>query len=151
MVGRGQWQAEATRGGCRLLVACGVRIARSKEAGDDPVTQLEGFAKSHLRVALESPDASRIAKLELRNLSRENHAEVVSLIAQYDAALTQIIEHGAKNKLFAVPEPGLAARGVLALLDGVADWALGDGIPRERVERISWNMVRRAVGAKGFQ
>ena len=47
-----------------------------------------------------------------------------------------------------VPDANLAAKAVLAMLTGVSGWYRDGGrLSRERVERIYWNMVRRAVGA----
>lgn len=120
-------------------------------ASGDPVAQLESFSKYHLGVIIDAPAASVIARMELRNLAPPQHAEVTALIAQYESALVAIVEAGAEAKLFAVPDAHLAARGVLAMLDGIGDWAQSATLAPERIERISWNMVRRAVGAKGFQ
>lgn len=125
--------------------------AHPSRTDPDPVAAVEAFAKYHLGCLLEAPDASRILRLELRNLSNANRTVVAEKRARYDSALVALLEKGSAAKLFAVPDADLAARAVFALLDGVADWAADSGMAPDRVARISWNMVRRAIGAKGFQ
>ena len=118
---------------------------------EDPVDQLQAFAAYHLKANAAAPEASQIARMELRNLDAANHAQISAALAEYEAQLAAILEAGAASKAFAVPHAGLAARAVLGLLDGIAEWRRIGDMPDERIERISWNMVRRAVGAKGFQ
>ncbi|MEL7115602.1 MAG: TetR/AcrR family transcriptional regulator [Pseudomonadota bacterium] len=119
---------------------------------DDPVERLEQFSRFHLRFLIKRPAASRLVEMELRNLSEQNRREVDALIARYQSILVAILEEGAATKTFTVPNTQLGAKGVLGLLTGVAAWAREtEGMPARRVARISWNMVRRCVGAKGYQ
>lgn len=119
---------------------------------DGHVEWLESFTRFHLGQLRAAPEASALLRLELRNLAAEPLAEVEEINAVYEAQLISTLSEGGKVKVFAVPEPRLAAVAVLHLLDGVASYGASDtAIEPERAERIAWNMVRRAVGAKGFQ
>ena len=110
--------------------------------------QLEAFSKFHIRFHLERPDAVFIAYMELRNLEAENFAVIGALRKQYEDALETILKAGADAKVFTIPDTKLATMAVIAMLTGVNTWYREDGrLSRERVERIYWNMIRRAVGA----
>jgi len=121
------------------------------EAPDTPFERLEAYAQFHLGYLLRFQEVSRLVEMEQRNLTPENLEKVQALQAVFEGDLSQALSSGADAKIFAVPEPELAAKGVLAMIRGVAEWAEASDLPTERVQRIAWNMVRRAVGAKGFQ
>lgn len=110
--------------------------------------RLQVFTLFHLRFHLERPDAVFIAYMELRNLSPQNFEVIEGLRHRYESQLHAILEAGAGNEEFRVPDTKLAAMAIIAMLTGVNTWYREDGrLSRERVERIYWNMVRRAVGA----
>ena len=114
----------------------------------EPLRQLEAFSRFHIRFHLERPDAVFIAYMELRNLEAENFAVIGALRKQYEDALETILKAGADAKVFTIPDTKLATMAVIAMLTGVNTWYREDGrLSRERVERIYWNMIRRAVGA----
>jgi AcrR family transcriptional regulator len=110
--------------------------------------RLQAFSMFHLRFHLERPDAVFIAYMELRNLTAENFAVIEALRHRYERQLEAILEDGHEHEEFRVPDTKLAAMAIIAMLTGVSTWYREDGrLSRERVERIYWNMVRRAVGA----
>jgi len=114
----------------------------------DPLAQLEAFCRFHIRFHLDRPEAVFIAYMELRNLDPENFKIIEGLRAQYEDALEAILVAGARQGLFTLPDTKLAAMAVIAMLTGVNTWYREGGrLSRDRVERIYWNMVRRAVGA----
>ena len=114
----------------------------------EPLRQLEAFSRFHIRFHLERPDAVFIAYMELRNLEAENFAVIGALRKQYEDALETILKAGADAKVFTIPDTKLATMAVIAMLTGVNTWYREGGrLSRERVERIYWNMIRRAVGA----
>lgn len=117
----------------------------------DPTQRLQAFTQFHLRFHIDALQTSELARLELRNLAPENRAQVDALRAVYRDALAQILQEGAHQKMFAIPEVGLATSAVLGLLSEAVLWASASDLPHDRVARIVWNMVRRAVGARGFQ
>jgi AcrR family transcriptional regulator len=118
------------------------------DKGSTPQERLQAFSLFHLRFHLDRPDAVFIAYMELRNLTPENFAVIEALRQRYEGHLEQILENGHDNEEFRVPDTKLAAMAIIAMLTGVNTWYREGGrLSRERVERIYWNMVRRAVGA----
>ncbi len=116
--------------------------------GDDPAEQLEAFSRFHIRFHLERPDAVFVANMELRNLEPENFVAIEDLRKRYEGVLVAILERGALHRDFTLPDSRLAAMAIIAMLSGVNTWYREGGrLSRERVERIYWNMIRRAVGA----
>ncbi len=116
--------------------------------GDDPAEQLEAFSRFHIRFHLERPDAVFVANMELRNLEPENFVAIEDLRKRYEGVLIAILERGALHRDFTLPDSRLAAMAIIAMLSGVNTWYREGGrLSRERVERIYWNMIRRAVGA----
>jgi AcrR family transcriptional regulator len=110
--------------------------------------QLENFCRFHIRYHLERPESVFIAYMELRNLEPDNFAVIEGLRRQYEAQLERILEAGHAAGDFRVPDNRLATMAIIAMLTGVNTWYQEGGrLTRERVARIYWNMVRRAVGA----
>ncbi|MDJ0630028.1 MAG: TetR/AcrR family transcriptional regulator [Rhodobacter sp.] len=116
--------------------------------GEGPLARLEAFARFHIRFHLDRPDAVFIAYMELRNLEPENFASIEALRKAYEDELETILRDGAASGLMRVPDTKLATLALIAMLTGVGTWYREGGrLSRDRVERIYWNMVRRAVGA----
>ena len=123
------WEAEAATGG--------------------PVERLEAFARFHIRFHLARPDAVHLAYMELRNLEPDNFAAIETLRRQYESVLESILSQGAEDGVFKVPDLRLATMALIAMLTGVNTWYREGGrLSLDRVERIYWNMIRRAVGAR---
>ena len=116
--------------------------------GSSPAERLESFVRFHIRFHLARQDEVFLAYMELRNLEPENFAAIERLRRAYEAELERIIADGQKDGGFQVPDTRLAAMALIAMLNGVTTWYREGGrLSRERVERIYWNMVRRAVKA----
>ncbi|MHC0054909.1 TetR family transcriptional regulator [Actibacterium sp. D379-3] len=116
--------------------------------GATPVDRLAAFTRFHITFHLDRPDAVLIVQMEQRNLTPENAAAVGALRTAYEAQLETILRDGKTAGDFTLPDTRLAALGVLALLTGVTTGYREEGrVPRDRVVRIYWNMVRKAVGA----
>lgn len=116
--------------------------------GDEPLEQLEAFSRFHIRFHLDRADAVFVANMELRNLEPENFVAIEDLRKRYEAALVKILDQGALVRDFTLPDGKLAAMAIIAMLTGVNTWYREGGrLSRERIERIYWNMIRRAVGA----
>jgi len=116
--------------------------------GDAPLARLEAFTRFHIRFHLERPDAVFIAYMELRNLTPANFEAIEALRKRYETALEDILRAGKSAGVFTLPDTKLAALAVIAMLTGVTTWYRDDGrLSRDRVERIYWHMVRKAVGA----
>ena len=57
-----------------------------------------------------------------------------------------VLVEGQEKGVFQIPDTRLATMAVIAMLNGVNTWYREGGrLSQERVERIYWNMVRRAV------
>lgn len=114
----------------------------------DPLGRLQAFTLFHIRYHLDRPDAVFISYMELRNLDPGNYEIIAGLRGAYEDALEDILRQGGEAGEFRVPDVSLAAKAVIAMLNGVNTWYREGGrLSRDRVERIYWNMVRRAVGA----
>jgi len=121
---------------------------KAEPKGGSLLEQLEVFARFHIRFHIDRRDAVFIANMELRNLEAENFKIIEGLRAEYEDALEAILKAGAVAKHFTIPDTKLATMAVIAMLTGVNSWYKEGGrLSRDRVERIYWNMVRRAVGA----
>ena len=121
---------------------------QAEPKGDSAGAQLEAFSRFHIRFHLDRPEEVFIAYMELRNLEPANFEAIGVLRGQYEDALEDILKAGARSGEFTVPDTKLATMAVIAMLTGVNTWYREGGrLTRERVERIYWNMVRRAVGA----
>lgn len=115
--------------------------------GDEPLAQLEAFSRFHIRFHLDRPDAVFVANMELRNLEPENFVAIEDMRKSYEGALIEILDQGALVRDFTLPDAKLAAMAIIAMLTGVNTWYREGGrLSRARVERIYWNMIRRAVG-----
>ncbi len=122
----------------------------AEEKDKDPVKRLEQFARFHIRFNQARVDAIFTSYMELRNLDAENFKVIEKMRKTYEDELEAILIEGADAKKFSVPDTKLATMAVIAMLNGVNTWFREGGrLSLDRVERIYWNMVRRAVGAKG--
>lgn len=116
--------------------------------GDGPLDALESFTRFHIRFHLARPNAVFIAYMELRNLEPANFAVIEALRKRYETVLEDILRAGNEAGDFTLPDTKLATLAVIAMLNGVNTWYRDDGrLSRDRVERIYWTMVRKAVGA----
>lgn len=116
--------------------------------GQGPLAVLEAFTRHHIQFHLGRPDAVFIAYMELRNLTPENFEQVEKLRKAYENVLEGILRDGKEENVFTLPDTKLATMALIAMLTGVTTWYRDDGrLSRDRVERIYWNMVRKAVGA----
>jgi AcrR family transcriptional regulator len=114
----------------------------------DPLEQLEGFVRHHIRFHLDRSELVFIAYMELRNLSPENFAVIESLRRDYENRLESILRAGQQTGDFAVPDTKLATMALIAMLTGVTTWYREGGrLARAEVEEIYWDMVRKAVAA----
>lgn len=113
----------------------------------DPVAALERFTRFHIRFHARRPDEVFIAYMELRNLSPENFTEIEMLRRRYEDELESILRAGLAAGVFAVPDTKVATMAVIAMLTGVNTWFREGGrLSLDEVERIYWDMVRKAVG-----
>jgi AcrR family transcriptional regulator len=114
----------------------------------DALTQLEAFARFHIRYHLPRPDQVFVSYMELRNLSEENFTAVEAMRRQYEDALEEILCAGVAEGVFAIPDPRVTTMALIAMLTGISNWYRAGGrLETETIEAIYWDMVRRAVTA----
>ena len=126
-----------------------LRTARAKaDNAGTPTERLEAFTRFHIRFHSERPEEVFIAYMELRNLTPENFAVIETLRRQYEDDLEAILSDGVETGDFAVPDTKIATLAVIAMLTGVNTWFREGGrLSLDEVERIYWDMVRKAVAA----
>ena len=111
-----------------------------------PGERLEWIVRFHIGYNLSHKDGVFINYMELRNLEPENHKVISKLRRRYEDAVEAVLVEGQEQGVFQIPDTRLATMAVIAMLNGVNTWYREGGrLSQERVERIYWNMVRRAV------
>lgn len=115
---------------------------------EGPLERLEAFVRFHLRFNLGRPEAVAVVQLERRALNPENRAAIEALAARHMLVLENILDAGHTATVFRLPDTRVASLAVMAMLSGAVLGFREDGrLSRGRVERIYWNLIRRAVGA----
>lgn len=122
---------------------------QSVPRGETPRSELESFARHHIRYHLTRPDALFIAYMELRSLTPENFARVEAERRRYETLLEDILKRGVAAGDFAPLDTKLTTMALLAMLTGVNTWYREGGrLDQEAVETHYWTMIKRAVLAK---
>ena len=123
--------------------------ARAEEPQEGcALARLEAFTRLHIRFHSARPEEVFIAYMELRNLTPENFAIIEGWRRQYEDELEGILRDGQAEGVFDVPDTKIATLAVIAMLTGVNTWFREGGrLSLDEVERIYWNMVRKAVAA----
>ncbi|MBN9673982.1 TetR/AcrR family transcriptional regulator [Roseibium aggregatum] len=107
---------------------------------------LERFVRFHIRYHLQRADEVFIAYMELRNLDPENFAAVEAQRNRYEAILTSILEEGSTAGRYAVDNPRVATRAIIAMLTGLPTWYREGGrLTGDEIETLYLTMVRKAV------
>lgn len=123
--------------------------ARAKQPlAGTALERLEAFTRFHIRFHSARPDEVFIAYMELRNLTPENFAVIEGLRRQYEDDLEAILRDGQAEGSFAMPDTKIATLAVIAMLTGVNTWFREGGrLSLDEVEKVYWDMVRKAVSA----
>jgi len=107
---------------------------------------LERFVRFHIRYHLEKTDEVFISYMELRNLEPDNFDVVEIERRRYEAVLTGILEQGASSGRYAVSEPKVATRAIIAMLTGIPSWFRDGGrLSRQEIEALYLELARKAV------
>ena len=126
-----------------LLAAHDARPVRNR-----PLPALRDFTRFHIEFHARRPDEVFIAYMELRNLTPENFAVIEELRRAYERRLEEILRKGVARGVFALPDTRIAARALIAMLNGVNTWFReGGALSLGEVEEIYWDMVRKSVSA----
>ena len=113
----------------------------------EPFAALRDFTRFHINFHTERPEEVFIAYMELRNLSDENFEVIEKLRRAYEGRLVDILKRGVDEGVFTIADTRVAAMALIAMLNGVNTWFREGGrLSLNEVERIYWDMVRKAVG-----
>ncbi|KZM50658.1 TetR family transcriptional regulator [Labrenzia sp. OB1] len=118
------------------------------ETSDLPreMDRLERFVRFHIRYHLEKADEVFISYMELRNLEPGNFRIIETERRRYEALLTDILENGRAAGLYAVEDPKVTTRAIIAMLTGIPAWYRAGGRLTERdIEELYLDLVRKAV------
>lgn len=107
---------------------------------------LERFVRFHIRYHLEKADEVFISYMELRNLEPENFDVVEAERRRYEAILTEILLEGAAAGRYAVAEPKVATRAIIAMLTGIPSWYRAGGrLSKQDIEELYLELARKAA------
>jgi AcrR family transcriptional regulator len=107
---------------------------------------LEQFVRFHIRYHLERTDEVFISYMELRNLEPDNFAAVEAERRHYETILTGILDKGTAAGRYAVENPKVATRAIIAMLTGIPTWYREGGpLSEQEIEDLYLTMVRKAV------
>jgi len=107
---------------------------------------LERFVRFHIRYHLEKADEVFISYMELRNLEPANFDVVEAERRRYEAILTTILQKGAASERYAVTDPRVTTRAIIAMLTGIPSWYRAGGrLSKQDIEELYLELARRAV------
>lgn len=123
-------------------------LGRAVPVQDTPPRRLAAFARFHVGYHLDEPQDVFVAYMELRSLTPENRAALGRLRDRYERALRRILEEGSASGDFAIADPGLEARALIAMMTGVTVWFRdGGALGRAEVVERYVDIVMRSAGA----
>ncbi|WBU60881.1 TetR/AcrR family transcriptional regulator [Paracoccus albus] len=113
-----------------------------------PLARLERFIRFHIDTSLDRADSVFLSYMELRNLTPENHAEIVGLRRRYEAALNDILDDGVAAGVMRIGDTRLTTMALIAMLTGVTNWYREGGrLDRAALYRHYGTLAFGAVGA----
>jgi len=102
-------------------------MAEMSEAGDAAIDRVLAFFATSIRFHALRRKETFIGNSELRGLSEEHRAEIVSLRDRYEGLLRKALEDGVRSGELAITDTALATRAGLALCTSVAVWYRPEG------------------------
>ncbi|MBB3997951.1 TetR/AcrR family transcriptional regulator [Aureimonas pseudogalii] len=112
-----------------------------------PAETLDAFVRFHISYHFTRPEAVLVAYMELRSLEPENFAAVEALRDRYERILRDILARGAAEGVFALRDPAVETRALIAMLTGVTTWVREGGrLSIADITDLYVDLVRRAVG-----
>ena len=110
--------------------------------------RLEAFTRFHIRHHLPRAEGVFLSYMELRSLTPENFDAIEAMRGSYEHDLADILADGAAEGTLAMDDPGVTARAIIALLNGISTWYSDSGpLEAMEIEKIYWNIVARMTGA----
>ena len=118
------------------------------DVATDDATRLNAFVAFHIRYHIERRADVVIANLELRSLSEDYRADVVTMRSQYEANLRTILADGVQIGSFAKVDLDVAAYAIIAMLTGVCFWYRPDGrLSIDEIIEVHQQLVLNGVGS----
>jgi AcrR family transcriptional regulator len=112
----------------------------------EPAEAIRQFVRFHIDWHTARKEEVFIGNMELRSLSPEQYTRVTAKRKQYERHLRAILEQGKRQGLWSIENPGVTAKGILALLTGVSNWYRADGsLAQPRLMRLYELMVERML------
>ena len=125
-----------------------MRAAVSRAA--DPAGQLRELIRDLTTWQARFHTTARVVEYELHFLSGEHHAEITLLRREMDGLVRQILEDGAAQGVFDVPDVPTTALALLSLSVDVARWYhVSARLPPEQLGLLYADLALRMVGAGG--
>jgi AcrR family transcriptional regulator len=112
-------------------------------AGTDEVVQLRRLVEAHVRFHTRNREAAFVGNREIESLESPARETVLTLRADYAAALRSVIERGCEAGRFEVADARLATYAILDMGIGVASWFRSDG--PSSVEQVAYTYADQAV------
>lgn len=127
----------------RLLEAMRSAVGSTGPAAE----RLTAFARFHVTYHIDQPEDVFLAYMELRSLEQDGRDVIVPLRDAYEKTLAEILDAGAREGAFRIPDTGVVTRAILAMLTGVTVWFRDGGrLDRETVADAYVTTVLQAVG-----
>lgn len=112
-----------------------------------PIGGLKLFARHHLLIHLDYKDDVFLAYYEIRSLDEDARARIVTLRDRYEGFLRNVLSDGKDRGQFAIGDPAVHARAILAMLTGITIWYREDGrLARDAVIETYERAVLQGVG-----
>jgi AcrR family transcriptional regulator len=114
-----------------------------------PADALEAFARFHVTYHIDQPEDVFLAYMELRSLDDAGRKTILALRDAYEHSLRDILKTGLATGAFAIGDPAVTARALLAMMTGVTVWFKdGGALDRQAVADIYVRTTMQAVGYK---
>jgi AcrR family transcriptional regulator len=114
-----------------------------------PSERLTAFVRFHVTYHIDQPEDVFLAYMELRSLEDEGREAIIPLRDAYETTLREILEAGANEGTFRIPDIAVVTRAILAMMTGVTVWFRDTGrLDRETVAAAYVTTVLQAVGLR---
>ena len=85
--------------------------------------------------------------MELRSLTPGNFAVIETKRRAYERILEDLLRAGVDEGAMKIEDVRITTMALIAMLTGVNTWYREGGrLPREQLDRMYWDMVRRMIG-----
>jgi len=111
----------------RALKVISSQVIAVGEQDLPPDEKLRQMMRCYLRLLAEQNDLAAVLLFEHRSLDRRSHARHVPSRDRFEALWRQVIEDGVASGMFVCPDPALAVRGLMGVMNWTITWYRPDG------------------------